>query len=510
MPGSLSLPKDIPAGSRLHFPFWSQWILAALSVPLVGCGGGSQEQTVRHLVVSVTISLTSASVQTLATEQFNASVTGATNTAVTWQVNGINNGNATVGSITTDGLYTAPTVVPNPASFSITAIANADSTKKASAMVTITARTQVQIVNVQDQCSLPPALSSYNIAISSTGRYVIVEGYSVQDFQDTSNNYCLRDTCTGGPNSCQPQSLYLGGASSAAPSFIESFSISSMSADACYYGESSFVEEALQITSAEATLGSTGLPGCLLRAHLDSVAGNFLPPSVSATGRFYAFTDKSTLFVRDSCVGAGSGCLPANVWTAPYGGVGNLVIASEGRYVAFESWVSTIVPNDSNGVGDIFLVDTCVGAATGCVSQVSRVSVSSDGVQANGPSSLGAVTPDGRYVAFASSATNLVPDDSNAADDIFVRDTCIGAPARCSPSTYRVSVASDGSQSTGPSGFTTTSPSISADGRYVAFASGATNLVPSDTNGFADIFVRDTCAGAPNCTPSTMRVSLAQ
>jgi Tol biopolymer transport system component len=240
------------------------------------------------------------------------------------------------------------------------------------------------------------------------------------------------------------------------------------------------------------------------------LAGFYSPPSVSASGRFYEFTDGSTIFVRDSCAGAGSGCVPANAWTTQYGSVGNQAIAAEGRYVVFESTSSTLVPNDTNGVQDIFLVDTCVGAPAGCVSQVARVSVSTDGEQANGASSLGAITPDGRFVTFVSSASNLVADDTNSADDVFVRDTCTGAPAGCSPSTYRVSVASGGSQSTGPSGFTTNSPSISADGRYVAFASGATNLVASDTNGFSDIFVRDTCVGASSCNPSTMRVSLTQ
>ena len=91
-----------------------------------------------------------------------------------------------------------------------------------------------------------------------------------------------------------------------------------------------------------------------------------------------------------------------------------------------------------------------------------------------------------RYaVAFISLATNLVAGDTNGVEDIFVRDTQTGT-------TTRVSVANDGSQGNGMSSLA----SISGDGRYVAFYSGATNLVAGDTNGVWDVFVRDTQAGA--------------
>ena len=490
-----------------------------LSCFLVDCGGGSSPQTPASL--SISLSPTSASIQTLGTQQFNAVVSGATDTGVTWQVSGTKGGNSTVGTITADGLYSAPGVVPNPASFSVTAIADADPTKTASAQVTITARTQVQIVSVegnapnQGSCSppLPPTGKTLgqNLLISSTGRYVLfgVSWVDAGGFGGSGTFYCIRDTCIGGPNSCNPQSLGLGGAYSGDdPPSIGQTTIGGMSADACFVGESWYFDDLMNPPNGFTTLAATGVAGCP-NGQGDLLPVSYSAPSVSASGRFYEFTDGSTIFVRDSCAGAGSGCVPANVWTSQFGSVGNQEIAAEGRYVVFESANSTLVPNDTNGVQDIFLIDTCVSAPAGCVSQATRVSVSTDGQQANGASSLGTITPDGRFVTFVSSASNLVPDDTNSADDIFVRDTCTGAPAACSPSTYRVSVASDGSQSSGPSGFTTNSPSISADGRYVAFASSANNLVVSDTNDFADIFVRDTCVGASNCNPTTIRVSLA-
>jgi Tol biopolymer transport system component len=111
--------------------------------------------------------------------------------------------------------------------------------------------------------------------------------------------------------------------------------------------------------------------------------------------------------------------------------------------------------------------------------QTTRVSVASDGTQGNDASwACPSISADGRYVAFSSWASNLVPGDTNGVRDIFVHDRVTGQ-------TTRVSVASDGTEGNGHSDL----PSISADGRYVAFASEASNLVPGDTNRWADIFV---------------------
>lgn len=126
-------------------------------------------------------------------------------------------------------------------------------------------------------------------------------------------------------------------------------------------------------------------------------------------------------------------------------------------------------------------------AQGGC--STTRVSVASDGTQANGDSSGGAISDDGRYVAFQSYATNLVTGDTNGVADVFVRDTQMGV-------TNLVSVASDGTQGNGFSGVDndgswSLNVSISASGRYVAFTSAATNLVAGDTNGWPDVFVHD-------------------
>lgn len=185
-------------------------------------------------------------------------------------------------------------------------------------------------------------------------------------------------------------------------------------------------------------------------------------------------------------------------------------VANDGRYVVFVSSDPNLVAGDTNGVADVFLRDTCRGAA-GCTPSTTRVSVATNGGEANGASGEPAFT--GRYVAFSSLASNLVTGDSNGVRDVFLRDTCIGE-ASCVSSTRLVSVGHLGDPADGPS----SDPQVSwglgdflghaQHGRFVAFVSSATNLVVGDTNGATDVFERDFCAGEPGCTPSTARISV--
>jgi len=179
----------------------------------------------------------------------------------------------------------------------------------------------------------------------------------------------------------------------------------------------------------------------------------------------------------------------------------SVAINGDGRFVAFSSDASTLVPNDTNNFTDVFLRDTCLGAPSGCVPSVVRVSVATDGSQANGFSVSPAISASGRYIAFTSDADNLIQGDTNHFPDIFVRDTCFGAPVGCVASTERVSLNNDGTQILLQNG----EPAISADGRFVAFGSG---MVDYYYGASFNIFVRDTCAGsAAGCTPSTTLVS---
>jgi Tol biopolymer transport system component len=149
-------------------------------------------------------------------------------------------------------------------------------------------------------------------------------------------------------------------------------------------------------------------------------------------------------------------------------------VNADGTLVAFYSRATNLVPGDVNGYVDVFLRDRTAGTTE-------LVSVSSDEEPANGPSVYPSISGDGRFVAFQSLASNLVPDDTNNVSDIFVRDRLNGTTER----------ACGGTQ--GDRGSST--PAISADGRFVAFASSATNLVPDDINNHLDIFLCDRDTG---------------
>lgn len=157
----------------------------------------------------------------------------------------------------------------------------------------------------------------------------------------------------------------------------------------------------------------------------------------------------------------------------------HLAVNADGRYLAFYSEATTLVDGDDNGVGDVFFHDRDTGVTT-------RVSVHSDGSQGDRRSDGPAISFDGRYVAFHSSATTLVDGDDNDVGDIFVHDRDTGV-------TSLVSVHSDGTPGDGSSA----SPAFSGDGRYVTFYSYATNLVDGDDNGESDIFVHDRYAEEP-------------
>jgi Tol biopolymer transport system component len=161
-------------------------------------------------------------------------------------------------------------------------------------------------------------------------------------------------------------------------------------------------------------------------------------------------------------------------------------LSADGRYVAFDSDASNLVAGDGNGRRDVFVRDRRTATTE-------RVSVDSGGVEGNGNSTWPRISPDGRWVAFSSLSSNLVPGDTNAIDDIFLRDRQLGT-------TERISVDSAGVEGNGGSGLKS---AISADGRFVAYFSYATNLVAGDTNGTLDVFVRDRQLG------TTERVSVS-
>jgi Tol biopolymer transport system component len=153
----------------------------------------------------------------------------------------------------------------------------------------------------------------------------------------------------------------------------------------------------------------------------------------------------------------------------------------DGRFVAFSSYASNLISGDDNGLEDVFIVNRNT-------SSVSRVSVHGTSVDGNGSSTAPSISYSGSFVAFHSNASNLVLEDTNDHTDVFVRNIQ-------DFSTTLVSVNNAGEQGDDVSYFA----SISGDARFFAFTSYATNLVEGDTNGFADVFVRDIFAGVTAC-----------
>lgn len=214
--------------------------------------------------------------------------------------------------------------------------------------------------------------------------------------------------------------------------------------------------------------------------------GPSLNPAVDLTGNLVAFqslannltagdtNNVSDVFVRnraagttericDSIQGNGASFAPA--------------ISADGFVVAFTSAATNLVPNDNNAKLDVFTCDRRSGA-------IEIISVSSAGVLGNGDSILPAISFDGTYVAYKSLADNLVPNDHNNAVDVFYRDRNQGITVRVSVNFFGGD-ANDGSYP----------PSISHDGRFVAFGSAANNIVRGDVNGVPSVFVRDMTIG---------------
>jgi len=178
-------------------------------------------------------------------------------------------------------------------------------------------------------------------------------------------------------------------------------------------------------------------------------------------------------------------------------------VSLDGRYVAY-----TAVQNDR---AQVFLRDTCEGAATGCQPRTTLLSVAADGSAANEESHTPSISSDGRYVAFSSAATNVI-EGAPTGRQVYMRDTCSGAGDSCKPSTQLISLDSNGALV----GTQSILPSVSSSGRFVAFlaitpshsSAPAENSVNSSNSGYRQVFIRDTCLAAANCTPKTTRISL--
>jgi tricorn protease-like protein len=239
-------------------------------------------------------------------------------------------------------------------------------------------------------------------------------------------------------------------------------------------------------TTARVSVDSAGAQG----------NNNSFSASCSGTGRFIAFQSTASnlvpgdtnshydVFVRDR-----QNALTVRVSVSSAGVQGNNqslspAISEDGRYVAYQSYAANLVTGDTNNTSDIFVYDRQTA-------QTTRVSVDSFGVQGNSVSRTPSISASGQFVAFSSNANNLVAGDTNGTYDVFLHDRQTGV-------TTLLSVDPLGAIGNAESA----EPAISADGNFVAFHSTATNLVPGDTNVSSDVFVRDLL------TAQTVRVSV--
>ncbi len=253
-------------------------------------------------------------------------------------------------------------------------------------------------------------------------------------------------------------------------------------------------------------------------------------PAISAYGRYVAFFStarnvvahgaRGNIFVRDTCMGA-TGCAARTIavdlapdGSAPNAGAGKQVaMSADGRFVVFESKATNLVsslPTSSESTAstmNLFVRDLCNGtsAPSGCTAHTEAVSVDASGELAiGGDSGFASISADGRFIAFASAAGNLVAEETGAGSQVFVRDMCAGPTASksCVARTEQIPV--DRKYAAGRS--QGENPSISADGRYVAFVVFGTNSSPEPSQ----VLLQDTCAGpdAPaSCVPSAVLIS---
>nr|WP_295900616.1 hypothetical protein [uncultured Bdellovibrio sp.] len=338
---------------------------------------------------------------------------------------------------------------------------------------------------------------SYDAKISTDGRYIAFTSEAanlVSGDNNNSSDIFVRDV---------QESVTIKLPLEASGTSTNEYSYSpSLSADGRYVTFISYANNLVSgdTNNAEDIFVRDNQTGEITRVSVDSAGaqgnGDSYSPSISADGRYVAFeswsdnlvvgdtNDVPDIFVHDTQTG-----VTKRVSVVSGGAEGNNVsywpsISADGRYVAFMSRATNLVVGDTNGSQDVFIHDLQTGITT-------RVSVDSAGVQGNLDALYPSISADGRYVAFQSAANNLVSGDTNGLNDIFVHDVQTGA-------TTRVSVDSSGAQANNNA----IAPSMSADGRFVAFHSDASNLVSGDSNGARDAFVHDTQTG------TTVRVSV--
>jgi hypothetical protein len=375
---------------------------------------------------------------------------------------------------------------------------------------TVTLDSNLNVVSVV--ATVPAAL----VAKSGTATVITQNPFSGAGNNGLSNPLIF--TINAPPNpvptltSIAPTTIAACGSSCAGASFtldLLGTNFITSSTDATQNSQVHWTAGATQTTLTTTSISSTDIkatvPGSLYSAGGTAMVTVFNPPTPQTTppGGTPSPTGGGggTSTAQNFTITAGSGAVA-------HAGTESVVeetpsVSADGRYVAYAA--------SQNEHTEIFLRDTCEAAPSGCKAQTALLSVASDGAAGNDDSNTPSISANGRYVAFSSAASNLI-ENAPSGRQVYLRDTCAGADASCSPATQIVSTDSSGALT----GTENLLPSISASGRFVAFlavtASRASQpggaAAGAKNSGYRQVFVRDTCLGASGCTPKTTRISL--
>ena len=410
-----------------------------------------------------------------------------------------------------------------------------------------------------------PDLTTAGPSTSSTGAFIAYASTSsdlIANDENSSSGVFVRTTClaaTGtAASSCTPANSVASVSATGGPANGPSFepSLNAAGTDIAFTSNATNLVNTVAFTGNDSQVywnvvctSSTSACGTAPSTVLVSISadgtqpgdGASFSPAISPDGRYVAFVSLATnlvssqsfngatpqVFLSDTCSGetlatsTTSGCVPQTFLVSTLDGVtpanvasSNPSVSNGGQFVSFTSSANNLGASGAN-VSQVYVRTTCVNITTGCTPATTLISTPDGTSVSNGPSGQSTITIDGRFIAFASTATNLV-SGVGPTQQIYVRDTCTGQPTTCTTSTTLVSTANG----TTPANALSEHPSISqgtsseAAGQFIAFASFASNLSANAANGRENIFVRNTCTnasttGTTTCSPSTALSSIA-
>jgi hypothetical protein len=402
-----------------------------------------------------------------------------------------------------------------------------------------------------------PSFTTAGPSTNTSGQFVVFASTStnlVAGGISSSSDIFLRNTCLGTSATCVPLTSQLSTAPNGSPANGPSFepTVDSAGANVAFTSTATNLVTSAPLngvtkqvfwrpTCSTASTCSGGIPTQLVSLSADGVSagnGDSFNPMIDSSGRFVVFASRATnlvanlsfdgattqIFLRDTCSGQLSAtCAPTTFLVSTPDGVTpangsstNPAIASTGiMFVTFTSTATNLgatAPNPG-GAQEIF-VRSCPNLLTTCTAITSLASTPDGATPANGASSSSAITNDGRFIAFVSTATNLGVN-SGAIAQVYVRDTCTGVTGiTCNSALppFLISSSDGTTPANAPSEHpSVNTPTLNTNSLVVAFATKASNVAANTVNGVENVFVRNTCAALSSntvsCAPGTVLAS---